>query len=102
MILTALLIFAALNPPDMIIWLNLFAFGGLEAAFLWVIILGLYWDKANAYGAIGSMVIGLGSYMYLTAQKIKLLDFNAIVPALVFGLIAFLIGNKIGERKVNK
>ena len=25
--------FAALNPPDMIIWLNLFAFGGLEATF---------------------------------------------------------------------
>jgi len=31
LILTALLIFASLNPPDMIIWLNLFAFGGLEA-----------------------------------------------------------------------
>lgn len=101
LILTALLIVAALNPPDMIIWLNLFAFGGLEAAFLWVIILGLYWDKANAYGAIGSMLIGLGSYMYLTVEKIKLFDFNAIVPALVFGLIAFLIANKIGERKAN-
>lgn len=95
LILTALLVLAALNPPDMIIWLNLFAFGGLEAAFLWVIILGLYWDKANAYGAIGSMVIGLGSYMYLTVEKIKLLDFNPIVPALVFGLIGFLIGNKM-------
>lgn len=99
LILTALLILAALNPPDMIIWLNLFAFGGLEAAFLWVIILGLYWDNANAYGAIASMVIGLGSYMYLTADKIKLFGFNAIVPALVFGLIAFLIANKIGERQ---
>ena len=31
LILSALLILAALNPPDMIIWLNLFAFGGLEA-----------------------------------------------------------------------
>ena len=43
LILSALLILAALNPPDMIIWLNLFAFGGLEAAFLWVIVLGIYW-----------------------------------------------------------
>ena len=60
LILTALLIFAALNPPDMIIWLNLFAFGGLEAAFFWVIVLGIYWDKANAYGALSSMIIGLG------------------------------------------
>ncbi|PJG82833.1 sodium/pantothenate symporter [Caviibacterium pharyngocola] len=97
--LTALLIFAALNPPDMIIWLNLFAFGGLEAAFLWVIVLGLYWDKANAYGAISSMVIGLGSYILLTSLSIKLLNFHAIVPSLVFGLAAFLVGNYFGVKR---
>ena len=99
LILTALLIIAALNPPDMIIWLNLFAFGGLEAAFLWVIILGLYWDKANAYGAIASMTVGLGSYIALTVASLKLFGFHAIVPSLAFGLAAFLIGNKVGERK---
>ncbi|MXN88221.1 sodium/pantothenate symporter [Pasteurella canis] len=100
--LTALLILAALNPPDMIIWLNLFAFGGLEAAFLWVIILGLYWDKANAYGAISSMVIGLTTYILLTSFSIKLFNFHAIVPSLVFGLVAFLVGNKMGEKRVMK
>lgn len=117
--ITVLLIFAALNPPDMIIWLNLFAFGGLEAAFLWVIILGIYWDKANAYGAISSMVVGLGIYIFLTQMKsvdlttlveplqyaiqsIKLFSqFHEIVPSLVWGLIAFLIGNKFGEGKEN-
>lgn len=96
--LTILLIIAALNPPDMIIWLNLFAFGGLEAAFLWVILLGIYWDKANAYGAISSMLIGLGSYITLTVAGLKLLGFHAIVPSLIFGLIAFLLGNKYGEK----
>ena len=99
LILSALLIFAALNPPDMIIWLNLFAFGGLEAAFLWVIVLGIYWDKANAAGAISSMVVGLSSYVLLTQFGIKLLGFNAIVPALVFGLIAFILGNQFGAKK---
>lgn len=102
LILTALLIFASLNPPDMIIWLNLFAFGGLEAAFLWVIVLGLYWDKANAYGAISSMLVGLISFILLTQFGIKLLGFNPIAPALVFGLIAFLVGNKIGEKRPSK
>lgn len=97
LILTALLILAALNPPDMIIWLNLFAFGGLEAAFLWVIVLGLYWDKANAYGAVSSMVVGLSSYILLTQFGLKLWGFHQIVPALVFGLAAFLIGNRLGE-----
>ncbi|MDO4430198.1 MAG: sodium/pantothenate symporter [Lonepinella koalarum] len=99
LILTALLILAALNPPDMIIWLNLFAFGGLEAAFLWVIVLGLYWDKANAYGAVSSMAVGLLSYIILTQFSLKLFGFHQIVPALVFGLIAFLLGNSYGDRR---
>ena len=97
--ISALLVCAALNPPDMIIWLNLFAFGGLEAAFLWVIVLGIYWDKANATGALSSMVVGLGSYIALSQFGIKLLGFNAIVPALILGLAAFLIGNRYGAAK---
>ncbi|MGF7452793.1 sodium/pantothenate symporter [Pasteurella bettyae] len=101
LVLTIVLVFLALNPPDMIIWLNLFAFGGLEATFLWVIVLGIYWEKANAYGAIASMLIGLGSYIYLTISKIKLFDFHAIVPALILGLVTFLIANKIGEKRLN-
>ena len=42
------LLLLAANPPDMIIWLNLLAFGGLEAVFLWPLVLGLYWERANA------------------------------------------------------
>lgn len=100
LLLSALLVIAALNPPDMIIWLNLFAFGGLEAAFLWVIILGLYWEKANAYGAIASMITGLGIYIGFTTAAIKPFDLHAIVPSLVLGLIAFLIANKFGEKRI--
>lgn len=98
--MTVLVTVATLNPPDMLIWLNLFALGGLETTFLWVMLLGLYWQKANAYGAVCSMIVGLGSYVTLTAASIKLLDFHAIVPALLFGLIAFLIGNQYGECKI--
>ncbi|PVX42827.1 sodium/pantothenate symporter [Pasteurella langaaensis DSM 22999] len=116
LMITLLLIWAALNPPDMIIWLNLFAFGGLEAAFLWVIVLGIYWDKANAYGAISSMVVGLGVYIFLTQMKsvdvatlaepvqyllqgVKFFSkFHEIVPSLVWGLIAFLVGNRFGKQ----
>ncbi|NBI12203.1 sodium/pantothenate symporter [[Haemophilus] felis] len=97
--LTVLVTLATLNPPDMLIWLNLFALGGLETTFLWVMLFGLYWKKANAYGAIASMLVGFASYAWLTASGIKLFNFHAIVPALLFGLIAFLIGNKIGEMK---
>lgn len=90
-----LLVFAALNPPDMLIWLNLLSLGGLEATFLWVIVLGLFWKNANASGAICSMIAGLSSYVMLVQTKPYLFGFHAIVPALLIGLVAFLIGNRL-------
>ncbi|OBX52388.1 sodium/pantothenate symporter [Moraxella nonliquefaciens] len=92
-----LAIVAMLNPPDMLIWLNLLSFGGLEATFLWVLVFGLYDKKANATGAICSMVAGLTSYAIIAYFKIALWDLHAVVPALVIGLIAFLVGNKMGQ-----
>lgn len=53
------MILAAWRPPEMIIWLNLLAFGGLEAVvFLWPLVLGLYWERANAAGALSAMLVG--------------------------------------------
>lgn len=95
---TVFLVFAALNPPDMLIWLNLLSLGGLEATFLWVIVLGLYWEKANATGAICSMLAGLSSYIVMTTFKISIFNFHAIVPSLIIGLIAFLAGNQLHKR----
>lgn len=94
-----LLITTAWDPPDMIIWLNLFAFGGLEAVFLWPLVLGLYWQKANATGALTSMIIGAIFYVGLTQFSIKIFNFHAIVPTLIVGLIAFLIGNRFNKPK---
>lgn len=96
---TLLLVFAALNPPEMLIWLNLLSLGGLEATFLWVIVLGLYWEKANASGAICSMICGLVSYVIIATFKISIFGFHAIVPALLVGLIGFWVGNVFGMKK---
>jgi sodium/pantothenate symporter len=52
LVLGILMMLAAWRPPEMIIWLNLLAFGGLEAVFLWPLVLGLYWERANAAGAL--------------------------------------------------
>lgn len=96
---TVFLVFAAMNPPDMLIWLNLLSLGGLEATFLWVIILGLYWKKANAIGAICSILAGLSSYVVMTIFKFSIFNFHAIVPSLLIGLIAFIIGNQFGTKQ---
>lgn len=100
LVLGALLLVAAWNPPQMIIWLNLLAFGGLEAVFLWPLVLGLYWEKANGTGAISGMVIGGVSYAVLASFKIEIMGFHAIVPSLVFSLVAFLLGNLFGKNPV--
>ncbi|OQP31784.1 sodium/pantothenate symporter [Pantoea latae] len=96
-VLGLLLLLAAWNPPDMIIWLNLLAFGGLEAVFLWPLVLGLYWSRANAAGAISGMLAGAGSYTLLASLNIEWGGFHPIVPSLTISLLAFLVGNLFGR-----
>ena len=96
-----LLIVAAWNPPDMIIWLNLLAFGGLEAVFLWPLVLGLYWKKANSTGAFCSMLAGAISYTLLAVYNIKIYAFHPIVPSLLIGLVIFIIANHFGQTGKN-
>src|SRR5699024_9547745 len=80
----------ALNPPDLIIWLNLFAFGGLEAAFIWPIIMGLYWNKGNKYGALASMITGVGLYVLSDLFFPEPLGLHTIVLPTVLALIAYV------------
>lgn len=91
LILGTLVLLAALQPPEMIIWLNLLAFGGLQAVFLWPLVLGLYWSRANGPGALASMVCGILCYGILSQWGIKLAGLHAIVPSLAMGLIAFVL-----------
>lgn len=92
----ALVFFAAFNPPDLLVWINLFAFGGLEVVFLWPIILGLYWKKANASGTLTSIITGLTVFMALSITKISVFSLHAIVPSLIAGLVAFVVGTHFG------
>lgn len=96
-ILGMLLLIAAWRPPEMLVWLNLLAFGGLEAVFLWPLVLGLYWEKANAAGALAAMFVGAILYALLAAFNIQPLGFHPIVPALLLSLAAFIIANRFGD-----
>ena len=97
LVLGILMMLAAWRPPEMIIWLNLLAFGGLEAVFLWPLVLGLYWERANAVGAISSMIIGGVLYALLATLKIQYQGFHPIVPSLLISLLAFVVGNRFGS-----
>ncbi len=82
---------AATNPPDMIIWLNLLALGGLQAVFLWPLVLGLYWSKASSAGAVCSMLTGVTIYILLSTFKPDMGGIHAIVPTQIVSLAAFVI-----------
>ncbi len=92
-----LVLFMAIDPPDLLIWLNLFAFGGLEAAFIWPIILGLYWKKGNAYGAIASIVIGVSSYFILSSLYTNPLGMHAVVIPVLLSLIGYVIASLLTQ-----
>ncbi|MCM3734898.1 sodium/pantothenate symporter [Bacillus cytotoxicus] len=93
---------AAIKPPDFLIWLNLFSFGGLEAAFIWPLVLGLYWRKGNAAGALASIVIGVGSYMVFHLFFPNPFGIHTVVFPVCLALIAYVIGSMLYSRKVQQ
>ena len=97
-IILGLFVYAiAINPPSVIWQINMFAFGGLETAFLWVLIFGLFWPKANKYGAIAAMGGGVIIYCLAMVFKIKVLDLHQIVLGIGLSLLCFFIGNSFGK-----
>lgn len=67
LILGALAVLFALNPPEFLQTLIVFASGGLGAAFLVPVILALYWSRMTARAAVVGMITGatvmLGFYV---------------------------------------
>lgn len=97
-IILGLIVYAiAIKPPTVIWQINMFAFGGLETAFFWVLIFGLFWPKANKYGAIAAMGGGVLVYCVTMAMKIKFMSLHQITLGIFFSLILFLIGNATGK-----
>ena len=84
----------ALTPPSLIWLINMFAFGGLETAFFWTLLFGLFWKKANKTGALLSMVGGTIIYQ---AAGFKFFNLHQITIGISVSLILFLIGSYFGK-----
>lgn len=97
LVVGAMVFLASFDPPDLLVWINLFAFGGLEAVFLWPIVLGLYWKRANAAGALWSMVAGVAVFVLLSVFSVPLGGVHPIVPTCMISLAAFWLGNRLGH-----
>lgn len=83
----------ALNPPDVIVWINLFAFGGLEATFFWPIIGGLYWKRGDSRACLASVITGLAVFIFFNRVKILPFGIHEIIAGLIVsGIVYFAVG----------
>lgn len=92
----------ALFPMDVVAWINLFAFGGLESAFVWPIILGMFSRRFNTCGLLTSIACSISVYAICMIFKISFFSAHSIVPALMAGLIGAIIGTYIGKNYLNQ
>ncbi|MFW5489790.1 MAG: sodium/pantothenate symporter [Desulfovibrio sp.] len=95
-----LIVLAAIQPPDLLVWINIFAFGGLEAAFLCPIVIGLYWKRGNATGAVASILCGVGTYIALSIIKPDMGGIHAIVPTTLASAGTYVVGSLARVQKV--
>ncbi|MCT1902725.1 sodium/pantothenate symporter [Oceanobacillus sojae] len=98
-IIGVIVVLMSLQPPDLIIWLNLFSMGGLEAAFIWPIILGLYWRRGTRHGAIASMLSGVISYIIFETFYPQPFEMHSVVTSMLIALIAYVSGSLLLKKE---
>ncbi len=87
--------FLAIAAPPALEYIIIMAIGGSMSALFWPIV-GLFWRRANKYGAVAAMTVGLVTY---AVDRLKLVPLSTmlfygsdpVIPGMVFSLIAFLI-----------
>ncbi len=91
----------AVNPMDIIVWINMFAFGGLEITFLCPLVGGLFWVRATKQGAWASVVLGLLLYGWICLFKPDLGGWHAVTPSLTVSIIAFIAVSLFTKKQNN-
>ena len=88
----------AMDPPEIIFFLNLFAFGGLECTFFWPLVGGLFWKKGTGRAALLSAVFATATYIFCY-YNVAVAGINAVVWGLLAGGIVYLVAGLVDARK---
>ena len=96
-VLGVIVFIMAVSPPSLIWLINMFAFGGLETAFFWVLVFGLFTRWANRTGALAAMAGGTVIYCAAMALGIKPLGLHPISVGITASLVLFLAGSYVGR-----
>ena len=88
----------SINPPSVIWKINMFAFGGLESAFFWIFLLGMFWKKANKAGAISAIIGGTVCYCVTMFFGWKIANLHQILIGISVSLLCMVIGSVVGKK----
>lgn len=89
----------SLVPPSVIWKINMFAFGGLETAFCWVLVMGLFWKRATKEGALASMAGGTLAYCACMVLGFKLFGLHQIVIGISVSLLLMVVVSLLTKRE---
>lgn len=89
----------AIVPPDVIWRINMFSFGGLETAFFWVLVMGLFWKRATKTGAILSIVGGVLAYCATMAMGITFMSLHQIVIGISVSFVLMVVGSLATQKQ---
>ena len=92
----------SINPPSVIWKINMFAFGGLESAFFWIFLLGMFWKKANKAGAISAIIGGTVCYCVTMFFGWKIANLHQILIGISVSLLCMVIGSVVGKKTDEK
>ena len=92
-VITLMATWWALKPPKMIVWLNLAAFGALQAVFLWPVIAGLFIKSVSGQSAFFSMIAGLSVYLAIQFYGTLAYNIHPIVPALLISILVMALNH---------
>jgi cation/acetate symporter len=83
-----------INPPGFVAEVVAFAFGLAAASFFPVIVLGIFWKRTNAWGAVAGMVAGLGftAVFIVLNRSVQLFGTEAPIVESFLGITAQGIG----------
>lgn len=83
----------ACNPPQLLAKLITYSTGGLTVVFFHTVLLGLFWKRANEYGAVTGIISGIALYVLIDKGILPIsLGFNACIMAtLLATLIAVVV-----------
>lgn len=93
LVVSIVIFLLASNPPELLAKLITYSTGGLTVVFFHTVLLGLFWKRANEYGAISGVISGILLYLLIDQGILPIsLGFNACIMAtLLSTVIAALV-----------